>query len=85
MTTPRTKAMPSPRYTRPEIDAENPYWPVKTPLKVVNKRYITPKTKEAYRDRTNTTGERIRSMVGWTKAWARTCRGVKFSVSLDLK
>lgn len=68
MTTPRTNAIPSPRYTRPDRDAENPYWPLNTPLKVVNRRYITPKTKEAYRDRANTIGERIRSMVGRTKA-----------------
>ena len=68
MTTPRTNAMPSPRYTSPDIDAESPYCPLNTPLKVVNRRYITPKTKAAYSDRANTTGERIRSIVGRTRA-----------------
>jgi len=68
MITPSTNAMPSPRYTSPDIDAENRYWPLNTPLKVVKRRYSTPKTKAAYNDRASTMGERIRSMVGRTSA-----------------
>ena len=40
-----TRENPGPRYTSPDTEVLNPYWPSNTLVNVVNSRYITPNTK----------------------------------------
>ena len=66
--TSNSSAIPSPKYTKPDVEVVKPYFPTKTGLNVVNSIYSNPNTSATYREMTRRIGERSNSVMGRTNA-----------------